>query len=63
MPACLAQLCLFIAVNGYLHTIIEHTVRLVVIQNVELDRDAGPSVRHLKVKPLGVPTCICVVLH
>lgn len=63
MPANLALLRLLIGIDRHLHAVVEHGVRLGVVQNVELDRNASAGVFDLEVEPLGMAKRIRIILH
>lgn len=63
VPSKLLLLGLLLTVDSYLHAVVEHRVRLVVIQDVELDWQARTRVLHTEIEPLSVAMSIDIVLH
>lgn len=50
-------------VASYLHAVVEHGVRFVVVLDVEADGVAFARIAHPEEEPLGVSSRIYVVLH
>lgn len=63
MPPYLLIFGFLLAVNCYLHPVIEHRIILVVIHDIELDTVRFPGILDSEVKPLRVTLCVYVVLH
>jgi hypothetical protein len=63
MPAYLFFFGLLVGVDGNFHAIVEHSVILVVVHNVEFDAIALASILNAEVKPLSMTLCVDVVLH
>lgn len=63
IPAYFLRFWFLLRVASDLHSVVKHRVCFVIIQDVELHRQARPCVLHPKIEPLRMPMCINVVLH
>ena len=63
VPPYILKTSLFFAVDWHLHTVVEKGVGFRIVDDVELHFFGGSRVCNFEVEPLGVATCIDVVLH
>ena len=63
MPANVFLVCLFFSVDRNFHAVIEETIRLRIVEDIEADFGLSSCIFHLEEEPLCVALRIDVVGH
>ena len=63
MPTNFLRLSHLFRVNRHFHSVVEHAVWLVVVEDVEFNWQVFGRVRYLKIEPLCVSARVRIVLH
>ena len=61
MPANVFLVCLFFSVDRNFHAVVEKTIRLRIVEDIEANFGLSSSIFHLEEEPLGVALGIDIV--